>query len=81
MSRILQDQHPQQQSLYHTLSSGEDGKAKKKKGEKEKRACTKQNQKVFKLNQSNDVLVFSLIHNDQTQPTTRQPANTGSTQP
>ena len=79
MSRILTNQHPQQQSLYHTLSSEEDGKAKKKK--KEKRACTKQNRKVFKLNQSNDVLVFSLIHNDQTQPTTRQPANIGSTQP
>ena len=39
MSRILTNQHPQQQSLYHTLSSGEDGKAKKKKKTKEKREC------------------------------------------
>ena len=31
MSRILQDQHPQRQNLYHALGSGEERKAKKKK--------------------------------------------------
>ena len=61
-SRILQDQHPQQQNLYYTLGSAKE----------RKENVHKQNWEVFKSNQSNKVLSFSLIHNDQTQPATRK---------